>query len=75
MAEARIERLRGLSPWCPWTPKRREIFSWSSPIIGPILLLLIKLEIPGTSPLFATGLGALGRFGWRRKRDHVHNAR
>ena len=26
------------------------------------------MPLPGTLPLFATGLGALGLLGWRRKR-------
>jgi hypothetical protein len=26
--------------------------------------------LPATFPLFATGLGAMGLFGWRRKRKH-----
>src|SRR4029079_14875080 len=35
VAEAHIERLRDLpSPKWPLTPKRREIFSWFSPILA-----------------------------------------
>ena len=32
------------------------------------LLLASTVPLPSTSPLFATGLGALGLLGWRRKR-------
>ena len=30
--------------------------------------------LPGTLPLLASGLGALGLFGWRRKRQAVASA-
>jgi PEP-CTERM motif len=30
-----------------------------------------SVPVPGTLPLFATGLGALGLLGWRRKRKQV----
>jgi len=36
---------------------------------------LLATPLPGTLPLFATGLGALGLLGWRRKRDCHHAAR
>lgn len=32
------------------------------------LAILAETPLPGTLPLFATGLGALGLIGWRRKR-------
>jgi hypothetical protein len=45
-----------LLPSCLWTLKRREIFSWFSPIItslAPMYSFRSNLEIPGTIPLFA----------------------
>ena len=38
-------------------------------IIGDVTTPAVPL--PGALPLFATGLGALGLLGWRRKRKHV----
>ena len=29
---------------------------------------IVPIPLPGTLPLFATGLGALGLLGWRRKK-------
>ena len=35
---------------------------------------LVPTPLPATLPLFATGLGALGLLGWRRKRKAAHAA-
>jgi hypothetical protein len=35
---------------------------------GEILGFLTPVPLPGTLPLFATGLVGLGLLGWRRKR-------
>jgi hypothetical protein len=37
----------------------------------PPTLTLSTVPLPATLPLFATGLGALGLLGWRRKRQHA----
>ncbi len=37
-------------------------------ISDPIPQGLAQTPLPATLPLFATGLGALGLLGWRRKR-------
>jgi hypothetical protein len=31
----------------------------------------VATPLPATLPLFATGLGTLGLFGWRRKRNNT----
>jgi hypothetical protein len=38
-----------LLPSSLWTPKRREIFSWSSPIMAPIYSFRSDLEVPQTT--------------------------
>ena len=40
-------------------------------IIGDITTTAPGIPLPGTLPLFATGLGALGLLGWRRKRKQA----
>jgi hypothetical protein len=35
---------------------------------GEIRGFLVPIPVPGTLPLFASGLGALGMLGWRRKK-------
>ncbi len=42
--------------------------------IGNSLPNVAATPIPATLPLFATGLGALGLFGWRRKRKNAATA-
>ena len=52
----------------------------NTPFLGTYSITLEELGPPGGSaatplpaalPLFATGLGAMGLLGWRRKRKHV----
>jgi hypothetical protein len=40
---------------------------------GEIRGFLAATPLPGALPLFATGLGAIGLLGWRRKRKYVHS--
>jgi hypothetical protein len=42
--------------------------SRATPISSIGLSGLTAIPVPATLPLFATGLGALGLLGWRRKR-------
>jgi hypothetical protein len=43
-----------------------DIFSRS------IEIILLPFPLPATLPLFASGLGALGLLGWRRKKKATH---
>jgi hypothetical protein len=48
-----------------------ESFAYTEPVAAPFNPFPPyppPIPIPSTIPLFATGLGALGLFGWRRKR-------
>ena len=38
---------------------------------SPVTFTLATTPIPAALPLFATGLGGLGLFGWRRKRKQI----
>ena len=64
LAPGRRPRQDGQSPGvnCP----RNGTFSFTYDLSGsaPVLVTLL----PAALPLFATGLGALGLLGWRRKR-------
>lgn len=51
----------------------------ASPIIDDVLISTIDSSasatpLPGTLPLFVSGLGALGLMGWRRKRKNLRAA-
>ena len=45
------------------TPATAPTFNFTFSLTGDVV------PLPATLPLFATGLGALGLLGWRRKRN------
>jgi hypothetical protein len=74
-----MKRLRQLHRPATPLPRRPETsISWQTPltVCAPIPQFLKAqsypkndvIPLPATLPLFATGLGALGLRGWRRKR-------
>jgi hypothetical protein len=42
--------------------------TYTSPIYAPLIIANEVTPLPTALPLFATGLGAMGLIGWRRKR-------
>jgi hypothetical protein len=44
------------------------VLQYQSPVVGDRFTPLNPVPLPAALPLFATGLGALGLLGWRRKR-------
>jgi hypothetical protein len=47
------------------------VWTWGNEIDQSFTLAIEATPLPAALPLFATGLGALGLFGWRRKRKNI----